>query len=98
MLLQLPFVMAFFFFFPNLFELRGMSFLWMKDLSTYDDFIKFGVTVPFIGNHLSLMCILMTISTLIYTYFNNQISGAAFCTIFPSVMTTTSSANVSAST
>jgi YidC/Oxa1 family membrane protein insertase len=76
MLLQLPFVMAFFFFFPNLFELRGESFLWMKDLSTYDDFIKFGVTIPFIGNHLSLMCILMTISTLIYTYFNNQISGA----------------------
>lgn len=76
MLLQLPFVMAFFFFFPNLFELRGESFLWMKDLSTYDDFIKFGFNVPFIGDHLSLMCILMTISTLIYTYFNNQISGA----------------------
>jgi len=76
MLLQLPFVMAFFFFFPNLFELRGESFLWMRDLSTYDDFIKFGFTVPFIGDHLSLMCILMTVSTLIYTYFNNQISGA----------------------
>ncbi|HTN00122.1 MAG TPA: membrane protein insertase YidC [Pedobacter sp.] len=76
MLLQLPFVMAFFFFFPNLFELRGETFLWMKDLSTYDDFIKFGFTVPFIGDHLSLMCVLMTISTLIYTYFNNQISGA----------------------
>ena len=76
MLLQLPFVMAFFFFFPNLFELRGESFLWMKDLSTYDNFINFGFTVPFIGDHLSLMCILMTISTLIYTYFNNQISGA----------------------
>ena len=76
MLLQLPFVMAFFFFFPNLFELRGQSFLWMKDLSTYDDFIKFGFTVPFVGDHLSLMCVLMTISTLIYTYFNNQISGA----------------------
>lgn len=76
MLLQLPFVMAFFFFFPNLFELRGESFLWMKDLSTYDDFIKFGFNIPFIGDHLSLMCVLMTISTLIYTYFNNQISGA----------------------
>lgn len=77
MLLQLPFVMAFFFFFPNLFELRGESFLWMKDLSTYDEFIKFGFTIPVIGDHLSLMCILMTISTLIYTYFNNQISGAS---------------------
>ncbi len=76
MLLQLPFVMAFFFFFPNLFELRGESFLWMKDLSTYDDFIRFGFSIPFIGDHISLMCLLMTISTLIYTYFNNQISGA----------------------
>ncbi|MBC6109436.1 membrane protein insertase YidC [Pedobacter fastidiosus] len=76
MVLQLPLVMAFFFFFPNLFELRGESFLWMKDLSTYDEFIRFGVKVPFIGDHLSLMCVLMTISTLIMTYFNNQVSGA----------------------
>jgi YidC/Oxa1 family membrane protein insertase len=76
MLLQMPIVMAFFFFFPNLFELRGKPFLWMHDLSTYDDFIKFGFHLPFIGDHLSLMCILMTISTLIYTYYNNQISGA----------------------
>ncbi|MBG6235826.1 YidC/Oxa1 family membrane protein insertase [Pedobacter sp. CAN_A7] len=76
MVLQLPIVMAFFFFFPNLFELRGESFLWMNDLSTYDEFVKFGFTIPFIGDHLSLMCVLMTISTLIYTYYNNQISGA----------------------
>ena len=76
MVLQLPLVMAFFFFFPNLFELRGQSFLWMTDLSTYDEFIKFGVKIPFIGDHLSLMCVLMTISTLIMTYFNNQVSGA----------------------
>jgi YidC/Oxa1 family membrane protein insertase len=76
MLLQLPIIMAFFFFFPNLFELRQQSFLWMEDLSTYDAFFKLGFEVPFLGNHISLMCILMTISTLIYTYFNNQVSGA----------------------
>ena len=76
MLLQIPIVMAFFFFFPNLFELRQESFLWMKDLSTYDSFINLGFTIPFVGNHISLMCLLMTVSTLIYTYFNNQISGA----------------------
>jgi len=76
MLLQLPIIMAFFFFFPNLFELRQESFLWMKDLSTYDAFFSFGFTIPFLGAHISLMCILMTISTLIYTYFNNQVSGA----------------------
>ena len=76
MLLQLPIIMAFFFFFPNLFELRQQSFLWMDDLSTYDAFFQMGINLPFLGNHISLMCILMTISTLIYTYFNNQVSGA----------------------
>ncbi|WP_129713850.1 membrane protein insertase YidC [Pedobacter sp. SYP-B3415] len=77
MVLQLPIVMAFFFFFPNLFELRGESFLWMKDLSTYDEFIKFGFTVPFIGDHLSLMCLLMTASQLLQAYYNNLTSGSA---------------------
>jgi YidC/Oxa1 family membrane protein insertase len=75
LLIQMPIVFAFFRFFPSLFELRGQSFLWMHDLSTYDSIITFP-NIPFIGNHLSLMCLLMTISTLIYTYFNNQISGA----------------------
>jgi len=75
MLIQMPIVFAFFRFFPSLFELRGQSFLWMHDLSTYDSIITLP-NIPFIGNHLSLMCVLMTISTLIYTYFNNQISGA----------------------
>src|SRR5690606_11224028 len=41
MLLQMPFTIAFFFFFPNLFELRGQSFLWMNDLSTYDAIVTF---------------------------------------------------------
>jgi len=76
LVIQMPIVFAFFRFFPELFELRGRSFLWMHDLSTYDSFITWHANLPFIGNHLSLMCVLMTISTLIYTYFNNQISGA----------------------
>jgi YidC/Oxa1 family membrane protein insertase len=75
LLIQMPIVIAFFRFFPSLFELRGQSFLWMHDLSTYDAVITFP-NIPLIGNHLSLMCLLMTVSTLIYTYFNNQISGA----------------------
>ena len=76
LLIQMPIVIAFFRFFPSLFELRGQGFLWMHDLSTYDSIITFHANIPFIGNHISLMCLLMTISTLIYTYFNNQISGA----------------------
>lgn len=74
LVLQMPIIFAFLRFFPSLFELRGQSFLWMHDLSTYDDVIRFS---PIFGvNHISLMCLLMTASTLIYTYFNNQISGA----------------------
>jgi YidC/Oxa1 family membrane protein insertase len=74
LVIQMPIVIAFFRFFPSLFELRGQSFLWMHDLSTYDSVISFA---PIFGvDHISLMCLLMTISTLIYTYFNNQISGA----------------------
>jgi YidC/Oxa1 family membrane protein insertase len=75
LLIQMPIVIAFFRFFPSLFELRGESFLWMHDLSTYDAVVTFP-NIPLIGDHISLMCLLMTISTLIYTYFNNQISGA----------------------
>jgi len=74
LLLQMPIVIAFFRFFPSLFELRGQSFLWMHDLSTYDSVISFSPI--FNVDHISLMCLLMTISTLVYTYFNNQISGA----------------------
>ncbi|MEC3878610.1 membrane protein insertase YidC [Parapedobacter sp. 10938] len=77
MILQMPFTIAFFFFFPNLFELRGESFLWVKDLSTYDSIITFS-PLPLIGvDHISLMCILMTVVTLVSTWYNNSISGAA---------------------
>lgn len=75
LLLQMPFTLAFFFFFPNLFELRGESFLWVKDLSTYDAPITFA---PIFGvDHISFMCILMTLTTLLTTWYNNATSGAA---------------------
>jgi len=73
MLLQMPFTIAFFFFFPNLFELRGESFLWMNDLSTYDAIVTFQ---PIFGvGHISLMVILMTLATLLSTWYNNSVSG-----------------------
>ncbi len=79
LLLQMPILFAFFFFFPSSIELRQQSLLWVDDLSTYDSIWTFG-EVPIIsyiyGDHVSLMCLLMTISTLIYTRLNNQISGA----------------------
>ncbi|GHE44069.1 membrane protein insertase YidC [Sphingobacterium griseoflavum] len=75
LVLQMPFTLAFFFFFPNLFELRGESFLWVKDLSTYDAAITFPAIFGI--NHISLMCVLMTLTTLLTTWYNNSTSGAA---------------------
>ncbi|MDB5256898.1 MAG: protein translocase subunit yidC [Chitinophagaceae bacterium] len=77
-LLQMPILVAMFNFFPNSFELRQQAFLWAPDLSTYDYPILLPFTVPFgYGSHVSIFTILMTISTLAYTYINNQVSTAA---------------------
>lgn len=76
MLLQMPFLLAMFFFFPNSIELRHESFLWAHDLSTYDTFIKLPFTIPFYGAHVSLFTLLMTLSQIAYTHFNNQLTTA----------------------
>lgn len=73
--LQMPILFALFQFFPNAFELRQQTFLWSHDLSQYDSVLNLGFSIPFYGNHVSLFTLLMTISTLIYTRLNNQISG-----------------------
>jgi YidC/Oxa1 family membrane protein insertase len=76
LLLQMPFLFAMFFFFPNAVELRQESFLWANDLSTFDEFIKLPFTIPFYGSHVSLFTLLMTVSQIIYTHFNNQLTTA----------------------
>ncbi|MET4107241.1 membrane protein insertase YidC [Hymenobacter sp. UYP22] len=76
-LLTIPILFAMFQFFPNAIELRQQPFLWAHDLSTYDDLIKLPFTVPFLGNHISLFTVLMTISTLAMTYQSNQSNPAA---------------------
>jgi YidC/Oxa1 family membrane protein insertase len=73
-LLQMPILLAMFNFFPNSIELRQESFLWANDLSTYDAPIILPFTIPFYGSHVSIFTLLMTISTIVYTWFNNQVS------------------------
>lgn len=73
--LQMPILFAMFFFFPNSIELRGESFLWAHDLSTYDVFFRLPFTIPFYGAHVSLFTLLMTASTILYTWSNNQVSS-----------------------
>ena len=74
MLLQMPVLIAMFSFFPASIELRQQSFLWAADLSTYDAIVSWDMYIPFVsdyfGNHVSLFCLLMTITNLIYTKVN----------------------------
>lgn len=74
MLLQMPILIAMYMFFPSAIELRQESFLWAHDLSTYDAIITWNAHIPFIsdyfGNHISLFCLLMTITNIVYTKFN----------------------------
>jgi YidC/Oxa1 family membrane protein insertase len=74
MLLQMPIVIAVFTYFPNAIELRQESFLWADDLSTYDSIAKLPFSIPFYGDHVSLFTILMTASTIVYTWYSNQTS------------------------
>ena len=72
MLLQFPILIAIFRFFPSSIELRQQPFLWADDLSTYDSILDLPFNIPFYGDHVSLFTLLMTASTLLYTYINNK--------------------------
>jgi len=80
MLLQMPILFAMFRFFPAAIQLRQQSFLWAKDLSSFDSIYSWTQHIPILssvyGNHISLFTLLMTISTIMYTYLNNQMMGS----------------------
>ncbi len=76
MVLQMPILFAMFQFIPHAIELRHRSFLWATDLSTYDSIISWSGDIPLLtsvyGNHVSLFTLLMTVSTIMYTWINSQ--------------------------
>ncbi len=76
MMLQMPILIAMFTFFPSCIELRGQSFLWANDLSAPDKIIEWGTNIPIIssllGNHLSLFCLLMTGTNILYNYITSK--------------------------
>ncbi len=67
MLIQMPIWIAMFNFVPNAIQLRGESFLWISDLSTYDPIIEWNKNIWLIGDHLSLTCILFCVSNVLYS-------------------------------
>lgn len=76
MLLQMPILIAMFYFFPISIELRQQSFLWATDLSSFDSIATLPFTIPFYGNHVSLFCLLMTVTNILYVKYNNEMTGA----------------------
>ena len=79
MLFQFPVLMAMFWFLPTAIELRGQSLFWADDLSTYDAIVSWEANIPLIstyfGNHISLFCLLMTITNIVYTKFNMEMTN-----------------------
>nr|WP_314688137.1 membrane protein insertase YidC [uncultured Porphyromonas sp.] len=95
MLLQMPFLIALYMYFPTSILLRGQSFLWAQDLSTYDAIISWDFNIPlissFLGNHLSLFCVLMTVTNVIYTRYTmsqspSSAEGMAGMKMMPYIM------------
>lgn len=72
MLLQFPFLIALYQFFPASIELRQKAFLWTNDLSSYDSILDLPFTIPMYGDHVSLFTLLMAVSIVVST----KISGA----------------------
>ncbi|WP_348813532.1 membrane protein insertase YidC [Flavobacterium maritimum] len=65
-LIQMPFLMASFQFFPSAFELRQKSFLWADDLSSFDSVVKLPFHIPLYGDHISLFPIMAAIAIFFY--------------------------------
>jgi len=78
MLIQFPILIAMFRFFPASIELRGQSFLWAQDLSSYDSILNLPFSIPFYGSHVSLFALLMAVSVFISAKLNyNQTASTS---------------------
>ncbi|MFC0771555.1 membrane protein insertase YidC [Terrimonas alba] len=73
-LLQIPIFFALYSFFSSSVDLRGADFLWAKDLSAFDDVIKFGVNIPLLGSHLSLFTITAVLTSLLISVYSMSMS------------------------
>ena len=77
LLIQFPILIAMFYFFPASIELRGQSFLWANDLSSYDSILSLPFTIPFYGSHVSLFALLMAASVVITSKLNYAQTASA---------------------
>jgi YidC/Oxa1 family membrane protein insertase len=68
-LLQIPIFFALYNFFNSNITLRGQSFWWAKDLSSYDSIYNLPFYIPFYGSHISLFTILAVITSLLISLY-----------------------------
>jgi YidC/Oxa1 family membrane protein insertase len=73
MLIQMPIFIALFNFVPNAIELRQESFLWANDLSAFDSLISWNKNIWLIGDHISLFCLLFSVTQIINTYYTSKL-------------------------
>jgi len=69
-LLQIPIFFALYSFFNSNISLRGQSFLWSHDLSSYDSIATLPFTIPSFGNHISLFTLTAVITSLLMSVYN----------------------------
>lgn len=69
-LLQIPIFFALYSFFNSSIVLRGVSFLWANDLSSYDVILKFPMHIWGLGNHLSLFTVLAVSTSFLISLYN----------------------------
>ena len=69
-LLQIPLFFALYSFFNSNIDLRGVSFLWAEDLSSYDAILRFPIHIWGLGNHLSLFTILAVATSFLISIYN----------------------------
>lgn len=70
-LLQIPIFFALYSFFGSNISLRGQSFLWAKDLSSYDVLVHLPFTVPLgFGDHISLFTLTAVTTSFLISVYN----------------------------
>lgn len=74
-LLQIPIFIALYQGLMKSIELKGSAFLWIKDLAR-PDAAKLPFTLPFLGNHINILPIIMSIMMVIQQRISSSVQGA----------------------
>ncbi|MDO8603435.1 MAG: membrane protein insertase YidC [Candidatus Omnitrophota bacterium] len=77
MILQMPVFIALYNTLSRSVELKNASFLWIKDLSMPDAFFRLGSSIPFLGDSINLLPILMIGAMILQQKISQSTTGAS---------------------